>query len=280
MSQGRPAFQIPRPSTAIQAILAVNIGVALLTALLGPTGVFGESLVEWLGVTWGGLWEGYGLGLLRLFTYQFAHGGVWHIVINLLVFWIFARITEQDTGDRGLWHLYLVGGVFGAVFQLLLRWAAGFPDDIPLIGASGSVYAVLVYAARMAPRMEILLFMVLPIQLRWLALFLVLIGVFESLNQLHGFPDGTAHAAHLGGAFYGWLAFERFRGFYLRAQHQPRAMFAWFDRWQASRRRQKVEDLQETMDRLLEKVHRDGIHSLSAGERRTLDRVSRELKRR
>ena len=57
-------------------------------------------------------------------------------------------------------------------------------------------------------------------------------------------------------------------------------MFAWFDRWQASRRRQKVEDLQETMDRLLEKVHRDGIHSLSAGERRTLDRVSRELKRR
>src|SRR5690606_33786241 len=125
-------------------------------------------------------------------------------------------------------------GVVGGVAQLLLSAAAGALDWTLVVGASGAVYGILVYAACMAPRHEVLLFFVLRIELRWLALFLVLIGVWASLNTLHGEGfGGAADAAHVGGALWGFVAFRRFRGYYLGLKFRNATLMAWWSQWRA-----------------------------------------------
>ena len=280
MDAGRPRLALPKPSSAIQLLIAINVGGMVLSALLGPR-LLGEPLTSFLGLSWDGLFEGYGLGLLRLLTYQFAHAGLLHIAINMLVLFWFSTIAIEDTGNRGLVHLYLVCGAVGGICQLLLSAAAGSLDGMLVVGASGSVYGILVYAACMAPRQEVLFFFVLRVELRWLAFFLVLIGVWASLNTLHGETlSAAADAAHVGGAICGFVAFRRFRGYYLGLKFRNAPLLGWWSRWRAERARRDRGMLQAEMDRLLEKISREGMPSLTAQERRTLERASRELKRR
>jgi membrane associated rhomboid family serine protease len=269
-------FDLPRPASAVQALLAANIAVMLASAILGPH-VFGDVLTAFLGLSWDGLSSGYGLGIVRLVTYQFAHGGLMHLVFNMIVLYFFSRIVTTDTGDRGLIHLYLVGGVLGGICQLLLGAAAGLSDGVLVLGASGAVYAIMVYGACLAPRQTVLLFFVFPIELRWLVTFLVLAGVYASFQTLHGVGGSTADAAHLGGALWGYLAFRKMRGYYLGLGHRGAPLWPALARMRAARSARHRASLQAELDRLLEKVHREGMGSLSEAERRALERASRDL---
>ncbi|MGA1525151.1 MAG: rhomboid family intramembrane serine protease [Planctomycetota bacterium] len=269
-------FDLPRPASAVQALLAANIAVMLASAILGPH-VFGDVLTGVLGLSWDALSSGYGLGIVRLVTYQFAHGGLMHLVFNMIVLYFFSRIVTTDTGDRGLIHLYLVGGVLGGICQLLLGAAAGLSDGVLVLGASGAVYAIMVYGACLAPRQTVLLFFVFPIELRWLVTFLVLAGVYASFQTLHGVGGSTADAAHLGGALWGYLAFRKMRGYYLGLGHRGAPLWPALARMRAARSARHRASLQAELDRLLEKVHREGMGSLSEAERRALERASRDL---
>lgn len=276
MARNLPAFDLPRPASAVQALIAANIAVMLASAMVGPH-VFGGSLADFLGLSWDGLFGGYGLGVVRLVTYQFTHGGLMHLVFNMIVLYFFSRLVLSDTGDRGLVHLYIVGGLLGGVCQLLLGAAAGLSDQMLVLGASGAVYAIMVYGACLAPRQTVLLFFVFPIELRWLVIFLVLAGVYASFQTLHGVAGGTADAAHLGGALWGFLAFRRMRGYYLGLGHRGAPLWPWLARFRAARVAQNRAALQAELDRLLEKVHQQGMGSLTSDERRSLERASRDL---
>lgn len=262
-------------------LIAINVGVFLLSALIGSR-LLGEPLSILMGVSWDGLWQGYGLGLVRLVTHMFAHSytDIWHIVGNLLVLYFFGTMVEHEAGRRGVTVLYLAGGVFAAVVQMLMVWVAGQPSDIPLVGASGACYALTLYATMMAPRAPVY-FLIIRLEMRWLATILVVAAAYYTLLELRGeVHSGTAHAAHLGGALFGYLAFRYFRGYFLALNYSSGPLLPFLDRWRDERRQREDARLQQDLDRLLDKVHREGMGSLSAAERRALERAGKRLKKR
>lgn len=271
-------------TSGVRVLIAANFAVFVLSFVL--TMALEGSLIDrpfslYLGLSWNAMWEGYGLGLLRLITAQFAHSyeDPLHFVGNMIVLYFFGTFVESEVGRRGIFHLYLVSGLIGGIGQLGVGALMG-ELDVPGIGASGACYGIMLYAACMAPRMQVI-FIVFPIQMRWLVGILVGLGVYSLALELRGHGGSSiGHGAHLGGALWGWIAFRRFRGYYLALNYRDGPMLPWLDRWKADRGRRKEEDLQATLDRLLEKVSREGMSALTSGERRQLERASKELKKR
>ncbi|MBK8976836.1 MAG: rhomboid family intramembrane serine protease [Planctomycetes bacterium] len=277
----RPAIRLPHLSTGIRTLIFVN--VAVFAACFLATLVFLDSGLDrpvayYLGLSWNGLGDWYGLGVLRFVTSIFAHSysDPWHIIYNMVGLWLFGSMVEEEIGRRGIFHFYVCAGLLGGVLQLGLSALLG-AYDIPAIGASGAVYGTLVYAAMQAPRMRTFFYL----EMRWLAGIFVAVGVYMSILGLrHGLADGTAHGGHLGGALFGWVAFRRLRPFYVRLGRGDGPLFPVFARMRADRERQREVDRQVTLDQLLEKIQAQGIHALTPSERKQLERLSREMKRR
>src|SRR5262245_20261258 len=88
----------------------------------------------WLAFTWDGLFDGYGLGVLRVLSYQFTHSfrDPWHLLMNMLMLWFFGTMVEQRLGHRGTIRLYLMGGCVGALVHLGMAALLG-EADVPLV---------------------------------------------------------------------------------------------------------------------------------------------------
>jgi membrane associated rhomboid family serine protease len=262
---GAGGFVWPRLTPAVKTLMLINVGVFLLNAVMVG------RLGQWCGISWHLMWEGYGLGLVRLVTTQFVHSfsTPMHLLLNMLVFYFFGTFVEEAIGKKRLYRLYLMSGAVGGVMHSVLGLAMG--SDVPAIGASGAVYGIMVYAACMAPRMRVL-FIIFPIELRWLVGVLVFIGIYMTfVSMAVGGTDGVAHGGHLGGALWGFTAYR-----------MPRRQWAWtgkLRRWSDERRARASRARQEVLDQLLEKVHKQGIGSLTNAERRFLDRTSEEMRR-
>ncbi len=266
---------MPGVTPAVKVLLWINGGVFILNFILGGW------VSGFLAVSFDRLWDGYGAGLLRLVGYQFAHSyeSPFHILMNMLMLWLFGGMVEQEVGKRGMLRLYLIAGLVGALGHMGLTALLG--DARPVIGASGAVYGIMLYAACMAPRMKVI-FIMFPVQLRYLVGGLVFLGLYSTVLELRSGTGagGVSHGAHLGGALWGYLAFRYFRKTLMVADPGEGGGFGkWLERWRRTRQHKIASQKQEAMDGLLDKVHRSGMSSLSGAERRFMERASRDLKR-
>lgn len=282
MSYDGPRFGFPTLTPAIKQLLLVNAAVFVANILLAGRLSFSQPADGgfWFAFSWDRLWEGYGLGLLRLVTYQFTHSfqEPMHLIGNMLVLYFFGTMAEQRLGYAGTWKLYLTGGIAGALLYLGIASLQGY-QNVPLVGASGACYAFLVYAAFMAPRSMVIV-IVFPLQLWILAAGLVGIGAYMTFVEfVTGFSDGTAHGAHLGGAALGALAFKA--NLFVDYGGYRAASAGWFGRLLHGLRQRRAaaahkaaaeQELQ--LDEILAKVKQRGIGSLSPAERRFLERAS------
>lgn len=271
-----------RPNSAVKLLLLANTAVFVLTAILlgrlsdAAAGAHGF----WFAFSWHGLFEGCGAGLLRLLSYQFTHSFAdpMHFALNMLVLYFFGTTAETRLGHRGVLRLYLAGGVVGALGHLVVAAAQGHAD-VALVGASGSCYAFLVYSAVMAPRSQVIFFVV-PMPLWVLAAGLVGFGAYSTFVEFAtGFPGGVSHGAHLGGAALGFAACHR--GWFVDWQQGPgRGLLASVRAgWRARREARRAKAAAATelrLDDILAKVKAAGIGALSGAERRFLERASRE----
>ena len=150
---------------------------------------------------------------------------------------------------------------------------------IPVIGASGSVYGIMVYAACVNPR-RILHMIFISIEIRYLVGFLVFIGLYYSFVGIVGAgagPRSVADSAHLGGALWGFLAFKLTkRGVIASREWGP---FAWWRQRRGEHSARSAHRRQETLDQILQKVHREGMGVLTPAERRFLERFSRKTRK-
>jgi membrane associated rhomboid family serine protease len=271
---------------ATRALLGVNLVVFAANALL-----FGRlsepSAGAWLACSWPGLQEGYGLGLLRLCTYQFTHafGDIMHLLMNMLALWVFGPMAEQRIGRRGLWWLYLAGGIAGAIGHLTIAAVQG-SLAVPLVGASGACYALMVFAACAEPHARIV-FVIVQMPLWGLAVLLSAIGVYQQFVELAaGHGGGVSHSAHIGGALLGFAAFRAgwFGDFLaIDGAGQPGMLQRWLAaRSAASRQRAATAIAADAaaVDALLAKVKEQGLPSLTARERQVLARASERAQRR
>jgi membrane associated rhomboid family serine protease len=137
----------------------------------------------------------------QLITHAFLHGNIWHLLFNMIALWFAGRIVERVMGTGRFVALYAASAVAGGLAQLLLEGGT-----IPLLGASGAVFGVILAFTTMFPEAQIvaLLFFVIPLKFRAKYLGWGLAGS-SFLFLLFGFEPWIAHAAHLGGCAAGYL---------------------------------------------------------------------------
>lgn len=141
-------------------------------------------------------------------TSQFLHGGVMHLLGNMLFLWVFGPPIEKALGSLRYLVFYLAGGLAAAGVQ----WAADPASAIPMIGASGAVSAVLGAYFALFPRtgVEVLVgFLIFWRKVKWPAL--IFLGLWFVQNLLSGVigwitpNEGVAWWAHVGGFVMGLL---------------------------------------------------------------------------
>lgn len=264
-----PSVAFPPFVGVTRRLILVNVAIFLVTfflKLIPATEDFYRSLVEHFALVPGDWTASFPLvPAWQLLTYGFLHSPVelGHILLNMLTLYFFGTLLEEALGGRRYLLAYLSAQVVGAFFFLGGAWL-GLPSGSAAFGASGAVYGVLMAAATLYPHRRIL-FLFIPLTLRTLALIFVGLTVFQALLSLRQ-PDGTAHLVHLGGLVYGYLAVKR-RWLFVDPVEKVRVRRAV-----AEVERRQSDDAR--MDELLAKIHRDGMGSLTPGERDFLRRVS------
>lgn len=261
----------------VKLILLLTVGVFLLQ-MLSP--VWMAWLIGWGGVTARSV---VNLQAWRLVTYMFLHGSTDHILINMFIFWMLGSMFERQIGTRRFLALYFAAGIFGGLCEagfnclMYMRYGPLIIDrmghtylDVPAVGASAGVAGILVAFATLNPRALFLFMFIIPIEARWMALIYVLIETRHVVSSLwYGTMDNVANAAHLGGMIVGfaWMKWGgRLADFWRRTTPRPPERF--LDRDAAEE--------QAEMDRILDKIHRSGLGSLSLRERMFMQEMSRK----
>ncbi len=157
-----------------------------------------------------------------LVTSVFAHGGFQHLFANGIVLFFFGPTLESLIGTRRFTYLFLGSGVLaGAAHVLIFQYVlpatiTGFPPALGVIGASGAIMGLLGTLTVLAPRITVLLFFVIPVQL-----WIITIG-YAFIDFVFLFDrDGVAHLAHLAGLATGLLFGRHLHAQGLRARIQP-----------------------------------------------------------
>jgi membrane associated rhomboid family serine protease len=255
-------FNLPQITPVVRWLLIVNTAIFLLGALIPP---LGTALVNWLSVdptSWFTALQPW-----RLVSYQFLHGNLLHIVLNMLALFFFGPTLERHWGSRRFTFFYLGCGIVAGLSFLLLM-AFGVVGPNPLLGASGAILGVLVACAILFPQTIVFLF-IIPMPIRVLAVVMALMYV---VNIIAKGPNAGGDAAHLGGMAAGAayiLLLPKLERFKLKLHAQ-----SWEKRMDESRK------LRFEVDRILAKVHRFGLHSLTTREKRTLKKATQEEIRR
>ncbi|MEN2993453.1 MAG: rhomboid family intramembrane serine protease [Bacteroidia bacterium] len=198
-----------------------------------------------------------------LITHMFIHDwrNFWHILMNMLwLYWIGQIFVTTQVPTRLYW-VYGLGGLGGALGFLAYAWSHQ-AASMHALGASAAVNGVLFATAALHPNMPISLILIGPIALRWVALIWIFLDLILTLNG-----NEASAIAHLCGAGMGLIL-----GYGLRQGWQPERLGDFF-----AFRLQQEEVTPEVVDKILEKIHRKGLRSLSRREREILRRAAEKL---
>src|SRR4030043_1181976 len=171
-----------------------------LMIIMGGVFLIQMFITRWidfyLGLTPLMVWKKY--FLWQLFTYIFLHGGFSHILFNLLALYMFGGELENYWGSRKFLRYFLFCG-FGAGICTVFITPYQF---IPVIGASGAIYGILLAYGWLFPNRLIYLYFLFPIPAKYLV---IIYGLLELYSSMEGTGGGIAHLTHLGGLFFGLI---------------------------------------------------------------------------
>ena len=218
----------PGPLTpAVRALIILNVAGYLLP-LITPAVSLWLGLVPALVVERWWVWQPV--------SYMFLHGGLFHLLFNMLALWMFGVDLERQWGTRFFWRFYFVSGIGAAITTMVMSWLPfGFAETLYVsvtVGASGAIYGLLVAFAMMYPHRPIYLYMLFPIPAR---VFVLIIGAISFLSSVTETSGGVAHATHLGGLLAGYLYLAGRRGHLLSTVRSQ-----WL-RWRLARLRKRFD---------------------------------------
>ena len=266
-------------------LIIINVVCFILQRIPG----FDESLALFpTHLAQGRVWE--------LLSYQFLHGGLFHLLINCAMIWFVGRQMEESLGKNKFLTLYLIAGVFGGLLQCLLTWTHYLPEA-GVVGASAGIFGLIAAFAMVFWDREItfLIMFIIPVRMRakYLLIALVVIGVLGIISK----EGGIAHGAHLGGMIWGvlfvllfiqggtWHGAEPWWG---RLKNRfkfgrERQVMTMDDEARAFTREEEpvkqVDYGEDEIDRILDKISEKGIHSLSDRERSMLEQARKNMGR-
>lgn len=273
-------------------LIILNVAVFVLDLMTKGTNQFG-NLALWgvfsfdTAIAQGQVW--------RFLSFQFLHANFFHLLFNMIAIYFFGPMIEKYLGSRRYIAYYLICGVAGAIMYLLL-FSAGILITSPsaqMVGASAGIFGILAGAAVIAPDTRVMLmFPPIPMKLRTMALVFLGISVFSVITNSQ---NSGGEAAHLGGAIAGFLLIRRAnllnfanRGTLIRNRPESnvsdstpsdsmgkpasdRKSFSQrVSEYKSERDQKKQVSLEKEIDRILIKVKEQGLHSLTEGEKKTL----------
>ena len=280
-----PWDRVENPRSMTITLIVINVAVFFVDRIFfgqqSPLADIFHVNAETLVKPW--LW-------FQFLTYGFLHAdGINHILFNMIGLFFFGRPIEQRIGRFEFLRFYLVAIVIGGIVGAITSFGSAIAQGIPLsaaagtIGASGGVLGLVILFACYYPHQEILLMFVIPIKAWVVAVFYIAMDLWGAFGMISGSGAGanTAFTVHLAGAGFGLLYFfQRWSLSWLKLEalsDLPNRM-----RQRSRRMKLKIHDPDkklhqeaEEADRILAKIHESGESSLTASERKTLERYSR-----
>ena len=195
-------------------------------------------------------------------TYMFLHGGLMHLLFNMLALYFFGPRVEERIGSRPFAVLYFLSGLTGALVSFI------FSPNSPIIGASAGVFGVMMAFAYFWPHAPIHIWGVIPVPARLLVIITTVLAIWSGFG---GVRSGVAHFAHLGGyvgayLYLRWL--DRARGAFRRkaVAPPPQAVEKLSD-WKSIDTTRIHEVNRDEVNRILDKISARGLSSLTPEER-------------
>ncbi|MEI6311470.1 MAG: rhomboid family intramembrane serine protease [Bacteroidota bacterium] len=221
-----------------------------------------------------------------IITYQFVHYGLFHLFFNMLSLYWFGQILENVLGNSKTLALYLFGGLSGAFISIItFSILPNLDANTSLIGASAGIAAVIVAAATISPTAEVRLFIIGNVQIRYIALALILIN----LVSIPTFSNVGGSIAHLGGALFGYIFIKqlqngndfskplnRFLDWVNGLFTKKSKMKIVYSDTQTKKAPKREHSKQKELDIILDKISKSGYDSLSAAEKEFLFKYSNE----
>jgi len=258
-----------RSSLVVRNLLFACVGVFAAQEVGEAFGVLPRGVLEHLGALVPSAVWGHGQ-VWRVFTYMFLHANLLHIFFNMWGLWVFGQPVAAQLGDRKFLALFLVSGITAGLFSGLF-YLMGGTGYVPIVGASGALYGVMLAFARLYPDVPIFLFLIVPVPAK---IAVWILGAIALLSGLDGGGGGVAHLTHLFGILGGWA--------FLRLDEPVSHLWHRIVTYGETRRTRKaVEELvageeffDSRVDPILSKISKYGMNSLTRQERSILERAS------
>lgn len=193
-------------------LIVINIAVFLLTMLF-PRATIYLSMIPGYVIEGKAFWQ--------FFTYMFVHSGFTHILFNMIALFFFGTAVEKVIGSTEFLVFYLVTGLGAGIFSFAVYVATGTYMVI-LLGASGAVFGILLAYAALFPDSTIYVMGILPVRA---PVLVAVYAVIELFSQFSGARSGVAHLTHLAGFGFAWLYLL------IRLRVNPLDMFRGRRRW-------------------------------------------------
>ena len=263
----RPRINAPRRTSAVMMLIIVNVVMFVLSVFLRKAGW--DPVHQGLGLVPNDVVERF--MVWEIVTSMFLHADLFHILMNMLILFMFGSGVEQRLGRGPFFRLYFGAGILaGLAYIVFGLFDAPFR---PAVGASGGVMGLLVYFTMVNPNARVLFMMFIPMRMIWATTIILGIDLYYFIFADSG-ATGIAHTAHLGGALFGFL--------YYRYAHVIDLFFLKLElkgkRRGSARPDRERERLRAEVDRLLDKVSTGGLDALSPKEKKALQAASERLK--
>lgn len=258
-----------RLSPGIRGLIIANVVIYLL-------GMFSPTIRQYM-VVFGGLIPEYFTQRFFLWqpvTYMFLHGNLSHIFFNMFALWMFGSELENAWGTRFFLKYYFVTGILAGILSAVVQPMS----TIPIIGASGAIYGILLGFALMYPNRIVYFNFLFPIKVKYFVAIFAGIELFSSLGN-SGYSDGVAHFTHLSGMIFGYLYLwllqhkNRFKGFRFPKISLPKSRTKDFRK----KPQNKSKNDKQEFNRLMDKVADSGYNSLSEDEQVHLLELTRKF---
>ncbi len=293
LDEFKNAFQ--RYNNSHVQLILINVAIFLVMMLLWvPSEIFGfqtfyiiihdqfsipPAISDFLSRPW------------TIFTYSFMHGGVLHILFNMLFLYWFGRLFIEYLGSDKLIAVYVLGALAGAVVYLLAYNTIPFyiNNQPPgMVGASAAVLAIVVATATLLPDYTFFLLLIGPVRIKYIAAFVVITSYIGSIGSNAG-----GNLAHLGGAFIGFVYTKQLQsgvnwgGWVTLTLDWIKSLFRPKPKVKVSYRNQEYQEYrkaskpnqgitQAEIDAILDKISAGGYESLTKDEKEKLFKASKK----
>ena len=254
-------FMMPSLTPVVMRLLIINAAIFVLT-FMSPQ--INELFVRLFSVFPAS--PAMSLQVWRWITYQFLHDGFFHLFFNMLILYFFGPMLERMWGSKRFLIFYLTCGAMGGILYTVLARTGVLPVGY-LVGASGAIYGMLAAGAILFPNLKVLVAFIIPVPLCVLA---PIMAAISFMIVVKGGGNAGGHAAHFAGMAAGavyvmWKPWTRKLG-----QRPPAARPTV--KWQHKINQDRA--LQADVDRILDKVHKHGLASLTRQEKKILQQAS------